>query len=190
MVTARPVQRSTSGSCASATIPLPTARLPHCSISPTADSGDEAGTTEGEFESDWRGEVLYARNSAVGGSYILGYSTDPGAASPEGNERASRVLLWHANYHPDGGQLFWPLVPGPFVVPLAPPGDDVRPDQFVAFRSDGTTGIYVAPGVWHDGAFPVGRRGRWLTRQGRVHARVSCDFAREFGCLLEVPLLA
>ena len=36
-----------------------------------------------------------------------------------------RVLLWHMNYHPDGGQLFYPLENQPFVVPAALPGDDL-----------------------------------------------------------------
>lgn len=27
-----------------------------------------------------------------------------------------------------------------------------------------------------------------VDKQGAVHARVSADFAREFGCLLDVPL--
>ena len=38
-------------------------------------------------------------------------------------------MLWHCNYHPDGGQLFFPLEARPFLVPLALPGDDVRPGQ-------------------------------------------------------------
>ena len=29
---------------------------------------------------------------------------------------------------------------------------------------------------------------RFFDKQGAVHARVSVDFPREFGCLLEVPL--
>lgn len=152
------------------------------------DSGDQGGTTEGVFEVAWRGQVLCARNTAVGGEYILGYGTDPAEASEDADTALEHVLLWHANYHPDGGQLFWPLAPEPFVVTLAPPGDGVTPDQFTAFRSDGRFGIYINPGVWHDGVFPLARRGRWLTRQGRVHARVSCDFAREFNCLLRLPL--
>lgn len=34
-------------------------------------------------------------------------------------EVPKRVLLWHANYHPDGGQLFFPLDSTPYVVQLA-----------------------------------------------------------------------
>jgi hypothetical protein len=37
-------------------------------------------------------------------------------------------------------------------------------------------------------ALAVAGAQRFLDRQGAVHARVSVDFAREFGCLLEAPL--
>jgi hypothetical protein len=36
--------------------------------------------------------------------------------------------------------------------------------------------------------FPVAPSGRFFDKQGRVHARVSCDLANEFGILLNVPL--
>jgi len=149
-------------------------------------TGNEAGTTEGVFACAWRDGVLHGRNEAVAGEYVLGYRDPPGPAAPR--RSGDRVLLWHANYHPDGGQLFWPLDGRPFVVPAALPGDDVSPDQFVAFRSDGSFGIYIHPSIWHEGAFAVGEAGRFFDRQGRVHARISVDFAREFGVLLDVPL--
>ena len=78
--------------------------------------------------------------------------------------------------------------PGAFVVPLALPGDDITPgDDVVAFRFDGTRGLYIHPEVWHEGVFPLVPRQRFLDRQGRVHARVSVEFADEFGCRLLVP---
>ncbi|MGA3249644.1 MAG: ureidoglycolate hydrolase, partial [Paraburkholderia sp.] len=43
-------------------------------------TGDEAGTTEGTFVSEWRGDILYGRNEAVGGNYILAYAREPEAA--------------------------------------------------------------------------------------------------------------
>ena len=86
-------------------------------------TGDEGGTTEGIFSFWWKGEVLYGRNDAVGNAYLLGWSQDPAQASEARVDAdRSRVLLWHANYHPDGGQLFFPLDATPFVVPLALPG--------------------------------------------------------------------
>jgi hypothetical protein len=100
-------------------------------------TGDEAGTTEGTFVSEWREDILYGRNNAVGGRYILAYATAPEAARDDNANAPDRMLLWHANYHPDGGQLFFPLDPLPFYVPLALPGDDIVPEKFVCFRFDG-----------------------------------------------------
>jgi ureidoglycolate lyase len=153
-------------------------------------TGIEGGTTTGIFEVWWEGETLLARNDAVGGSYLLGWSTDPHTAMrgtpPE--HLPPQVLLWHANYHPDGGQVFFPQDDFPFVVLLAPPGDDVAPDDFIAFRVSGGQGLHIAAGVWHDAAFPLATRGRFRTTQGRVHGRVSCNVATEFGVLLSLPL--
>jgi ureidoglycolate lyase len=73
----------------------------------------------------------------------------------------------------DGGQLFFPLDGRPFVVPVAKPGDDLRAEDFIALWSDGTFGIYIHPGIWHEGVFPVTPTGRFFDKQGRVHARVS-----------------
>ena len=152
------------------------------------DSGDEGGTTEGHFYSYWKGDVLYGRNEAVGGHYILGYATEPSEASELNQQPPERVLLWHANYHPDGGQLFFPEHDESFVVPLAKPGDDVRPEDFVCFRFSGGQGLYIHPNIWHDGVYAVAGEQKFFGRQGAVHARVSVDFAREFDCLLEAPL--
>jgi ureidoglycolate hydrolase-like protein len=152
------------------------------------DTGDQGGTVEGVFISEWRGDVLFGRNDAVGGEYILAYATEPTSADATHRRDPQRILLWHANYHPDGGQLFFPLDAKPFVVPLALPGDDVRPESFVCFRFDGRKGLYLHPNVWHEGVFGISGTQRFFDKQGAVHARVSIDFAREFGCLLEAPL--
>jgi ureidoglycolate lyase len=155
------------------------------------DTGNQGGTVEGIFEFWWSGEVFYGRNNAVGDSYLVGWSCDPeraseSAAAPDRSE----LLIWHANYHPDGGQLFFPREGKPFVAPLALPGDDVTPDKFVAFYFDGSCGLYIHPGVWHEAVFPLAERGTFLDRQGAVHARVSCDFVKEFGTYLRVPMRA
>ena len=59
---------------------------------------------------------------------------------------------------------------------------------FVAFRFDGTRGLYIHANVWHEGVFATSGTQRFFDKQGAVHARVSVDFPREFGCLLEVAL--
>ena len=151
-------------------------------------TGDEGGITEGIFRCRWSDGVLMARNDAVDGEYVLGWRD--GGRRSWGNvpERHGRVLLWHMNYHPDGGQLFFPLDRKPFVVPVALPGDDIQPENVVAFWCDGSRGVYIHPGTWHEGVSPVEGEQRFLDRQGKVHARVSCDFGKEFGVYLSVPL--
>jgi hypothetical protein len=152
------------------------------------DTGDEGGTTEGTFVGEWKGDILFGRNDAVGGHYILAYGEEPERVDPDHERDPRRILLWHANYHPDGGQLFFPLDRKPFLVPLALPGDDIEPGDFVCFRFDGTHGLYIHPNIWHEGVFPIRGTQRFFDKQGAVHARVSVDFAREFGCLLEAPI--
>jgi hypothetical protein len=154
-----------------------------------ANSGDQGGVTEGLFEFAWAGDTLFARNHAVGDSYLFGWSLWPeeariaGAPAPR-----QQALIWRANYHPDGGQLVWPVRRQSFVVPLALPGDDVTPDRFVAFWCDGARGLYIRPDVWHGAFVPHDDAAAFNDRQGRVHARVSVDFPKEFGCYLAVPL--
>tara|TARA_Y100001934_G_scaffold42017_1_gene50489 strand:- start:9314 stop:10042 length:729 start_codon:yes stop_codon:yes gene_type:complete len=152
------------------------------------DTGDEGGTREGVFESFWRGDILYGHNSAVAGDYILGYATRPDTARDDHTAAPDQILLWHANYHPDGGQLFMPLDNKPFIVPLALPGDDVQPGDFVAFTFDGSTGLYIHPNIWHEGVFTRAGSQRFFDKQGAVHARVSVDFPQEFGCLLRAKI--
>jgi hypothetical protein len=152
-------------------------------------TGDEAGTKEGIFDFWWEGEVLFGRNNAVKDEYLLGWSVNPDEADREkhSDDFPERVLLWHANYHPDGGQLFFPIDGSPFVTPLALPGDDVTPDKFVNFYFDGTHGLYIHPNIWHEGIFPLERKAHFYDKQGAIHARVSVNFAKEFGVFLEVP---
>jgi hypothetical protein len=152
------------------------------------DSGDEGGTKQGIFLSEWKGDILYGSNEAVGGEYILAYSTNPEKASVESNQIPNKILLWHSNYHPDGGQLFFPIDKRPYLVPVALPGDDIRPEHFVCFLCDGKQGLYIHANIWHEGVFAINGKQRFLDRQGAVHARVSVDFAREFNCLLEISL--
>lgn len=155
-------------------------------------TGDQAGTKKGIFDFWWEGDVCFGKNNAVNDEYLLGWSVNPGEAK-RGELRtisAERILLWHANYHPDGGQLFYPLDGAPFVTPMALPGDDVRPESFVNFYFDGSAGLYIHPGIWHEGIFPLVPKASFYDAQGSVHARVSVNFPKEFGVFLEVPLKA
>jgi hypothetical protein len=154
-------------------------------------SGDQGGTTEGLFEFWWRDGALHATNEAVGDSYIFGWSDFPENLTngAKKNSPRERTLVWRANYHPDGGQLFFPIDNQPFIAPLALPGDDVTPEKFVAFWCDGTKGVYIHPNIWHAAVVPLADHARFKDRQGKVHARVSVDFVKEFDCFLGVPMV-
>lgn len=154
-------------------------------------TGNEGGIVEDTFEMVRRGQVQHAVNHAVGRGYVTGWFDDPADAR---EDRApadlARLYTHEANYHPDGGQIFFPRGSAPFVALLARPGDDIRPEDFVAFHFDGSFGVHIDPGVWHQPVFPVNERATFDDRQGRVHACVACDFVSEFGAYVGVPLAA
>ncbi len=152
-------------------------------------TGVEGGVVADVFVFVRRGQVQYAENRAVGRRYVTGWFDDP-AAADEGTAPVDPGVLYthEANYHPDGGQIFAPRDGAPFVALLARPGDDVRPEDFVAFAFDGSCGVHIDPGVWHQPVFPVGPEATFDDAQGRVHACVSVDFLGEFGCYVAVPL--
>ncbi len=152
------------------------------------DTGDEGGITEGDFISEWQGGYLFGRNKAVDGHYIIGFGERPELANIRHPKKPTQLLLWHANYHPDGGQMFYPKSKQPFLLPLALPGDDVMPQDFVCFYFTGKQGAYIHADIWHEGVFAIDGRQEFIDKQGAVHARVSVDFGKEFGCLLRVDL--
>jgi len=152
-------------------------------------TGNEGGTTEGPFETWWEESILYGRNNAVehkgeydkDGRYLLGYSSDPDDSSNKfTSEDPKQIYIWHVNYHPDGGQLFFPEDNKPFISPLALPGDDIQPDNFKAFYFNGSQGLYIHPNIWHEGVFPTKGKATFKGKQGKVHARVSIDLLEEF----------
>jgi len=153
-------------------------------------TGNQAGTKNGIFDFWWEGDFFFGKNHAVNDEYLLGWAVNPGDAdrNKTNTEVPQQVLLWHANYHPDGGQLFFPLDGTPYIVPLALPGDDVTPAKFVSFYFEGDQGLYIHPNVWHEGIFPLAQKARFYDAQGSVHARVSVNFPAEFDVFLEVPL--
>jgi len=141
-------------------------------------TGNEAGTTEGDFDFWWNAGMLHGRNSAVNDEYVLARML------PSEDE----AVIGHANYHPDGGQLFFPLTGEAFVIPLAKPGDDLALEDFVAFYCDGLSGVYIHPGVWHEALLPLSEKATFFDKQGRVHARISSHFEADFGACLGVPM--
>ena len=66
----------------------------------------------------------------------------------------------------------------------------ITPEDFIAFHCDGTFGINLLPGVWHQPVFPLADHVVFDDKQGKVHACIAVDFVIEFGCYLEIPLVA
>ena len=160
------------------------------------DTGDEGGTTEGNFDVNWEGDFYYGKNLAVATKnnyYLDGLGDLPEHASKESQSIQKYIYLWMSDYHPDGGQMFWPEKPVPFVVTLGlnTKGDDITPQDMCSFLIPAGLGIYMHPGTWHNGIYVCKKHTptRFLTRQGRVHARVSVSWAAEFNNILRVPLM-
>ena len=152
-------------------------------------TGNEAGFTEGSFNTWWEGETLWGQNHAVqhksenedDGKYILGYQNTPEKSLKEKKySYPKNIYIWHVNYHPDGGQLFFPTKKSPFISPLALPGDDIKLENFKAFFFDGSKGLYIHPNIWHEGVFPLQEKSSFKGKQGKVHARVSVNLKEEF----------
>ena len=163
-------------------------------------TGDEAGTTEGDFDVEWKGDYFYGHNLAIATEnnfYLDGMAKLPELCSHDETNNAmtsdkDSIYLWMSDYHPCGAQLFFPEKPIPFVVNLGPntTGDDVRPEDMCAFYVPAGKGVYFHPSTWHNGVYTHSDHGkvRFLTRQSRVHARVGVSWAAEFNSILRVSL--
>ncbi len=152
-------------------------------------TGNEGGVVMGTFVIAREGACMMAHNHAVDRAYLTGWFGDPATATVHSApEHRHRVLTHEANYHPDGGQIFVPRNGAAFVALLALPGDDPALDDFVAFTFDGSMGLLIHPGVWHQPVFPCGDRAVFDDAQGRVHACVSIDFVGELGAYIAVDL--
>ena len=152
-------------------------------------TGNEGGITEGPFDIYRKGDVACAENHAVNGHYIIGWFGDPArAATDKKSPDITKIYTREANYHPDGGQVFYPRNGKPFISLLALPGDDVKPSDFVAFYCDGSFGIQIKPDIWHQPPYSIEDRMTFDDKQGAVHACISVDFISEFGCYLSFDL--
>lgn len=56
------------------------------------------------------------------------------------------------------------------------------------FWWEGDKGLYIHPNIWHEGVFPLASKASFYDEQGKVHARISCNIAQEFGVFLAIPL--
>jgi len=162
-------------------------------------TGDEGGTVEGNFEVNWKGDFYYGKNLAIvtdNNTYLDGLGTKDWKRANEKariEQGSENIYLWMSDYHPDGGQLFFPKdAKIPFFVCLGQSkyGDDIKPEHMRGFYIPAGKGVYIHPGTWHNGIYVERNHtpATFFTRQGRVHARVSCSWVQEFGSILRLPL--
>ena len=90
-----------------------------------------------------KGDELYFANLAVGDEGVV-------ATLVEGAAHVS-----HVNFHSDATQAFIGADRKPTVFLLAKPTNNLRPEDFVAFYSDGSLGMSMLPDVWHTSPLPV-----------------------------------
>lgn len=153
-------------------------------------TGTEGGIAEGKFEYKYLKKdnqtYLSAISHAVGGDYTTGINY-----LPTDKDIPDYILTREANYHPDSGQVFYPINsidPTPFILLLALPGDDIKLEDFVAFKFDGVRGAQIKPDIWHQPLYPLVKDSTFMTKQGKVHGCVGVDTITEFDTWLKVDL--
>ena len=149
---------------------------------------------EGDFRVRWIGDIMYGDNPIVGVSFKLGYP----CARRTSDGCRDHILVREVNYHPDGGQVFFPPPGGrPYVMLLARAdvSDDVKPEDFQAFYFDGSLGFHIGPAVWHFVPYiqppsSSGEKAEMVlkNKQSSVYACVAADMVKEFGVYLKVPV--
>ena len=138
-------------------------------------TGIGGGIIEGEFIYCWKNNICYAHNKAVeNGEYIIAI------------KKNNHIYTREANYHPDGGQVFYPLEKKPFIMLLALPieNDYIEPKDFIAFYFDGSCGLQIKPNIWHQPAFPLCDDMKFIGKQGKIHGCVCYDSVNEHNVLL------
>ncbi len=76
--------------------------------------------------------------------------------------------------HPQGSQAFMPLHEERFVIVVAPPGDEIDPQDVRAFITDGRQGVNYRAGTWHAIQSVLEREGEFLVVD-RGGAGNNCD---------------
>jgi ureidoglycolate hydrolase len=144
-------------------------------------TGSGAGYVEDTFrfwidrEGNYRAHNL-AVNSAASEAYITGQQQD------------NLIVTREFNFHPDGGQVFFNTCPTvDFILVLAPPTENVHPEDFEAFYFKGEGGCQINPNVWHQPPYPLTTKletVEFMGKQGAVHACVGYDSMNKHNLLI------
>lgn len=129
-------------------------------------------------------DYYVATNTTFDNRYIIG------RVPSTKREGLNSILVREANYHPCGGQIMVPISDGKtmprFIMLLAKPTDDVKPEDFRAFLFEGDMGFQIFPKVWHKPIYSLCGEMHIANEQSEVHAVVCADIFDEFGKYLEI----
>jgi len=152
-------------------------------------TGNEQLPTKGLFHHYWIGDVCHADNDAVGRKYKIGVASKQAAGS------GRSVLVRELNYHPCGSQIIFPRNRAPFITLLGAVSsgrhtDDLSLEDIKAFYFDGSAGLHIFAGTWHQPSYAVHATEKleMIDWQSSVHACVVLDTLNEWNTVLEVPL--
>ncbi len=147
-------------------------------------AGGGYGTViEEEFKVYWRGSTVFS----AGHHNARGGATGKVFSEPESNSKY--VLVNWLSAHLDGGEAFIPKNGEPSIFLVAPPKEDVKPEDFLALYSDGSCGISMHPGVWHTAPLSLSEREViYKRKQGSIYATIDCLLLKEQNTWLKIPL--
>lgn len=147
-------------------------------------SGKGYGTViQEDFTVYWRGSTQFS----AGHQTARGGATGKMLLEPQTQERS--VLVHWLSAHLDAGEAFIPKNGEPSIFLLAPPKEDVKPEDFVALYSDGSCGICMHPGVWHTAPLSLSpEEVVYQRKQGSIYATIDCLLLKEQNTLLKIPL--
>jgi len=150
---------------------------------PLIAKGGYGTVIEEEFKVYWRGSTMFS----AGHQNARGGATGKVFSEPESNSKY--VLVNWLSAHLDGGEAFIPKNGEPSIFLVAPPQEDVKPEDFVALYSDGSCGISMHPGVWHTAPLSLSEREViYKRKQGSIYATIDCLLLKEQNTWLKIPL--
>ncbi|MDY6803080.1 MAG: hypothetical protein SXA11_04645 [Cyanobacteriota bacterium] len=150
---------------------------------PLISKGGFGTVLEEEFKVYWRGSTMFS----AGHQNARGGVTGKVISEPESNSKY--VLLHWLSAHLDAGEAFIPKNGEPSIFLVAPPKEDVKPEDFVALYSDGSCGISIDPGVWHTTPLSLGEKEVvYKRKQGSIYATIDCFLLKECNTWLKIPL--
>ncbi len=138
---------------------------------------------EEEFRVYWRGLTVFS----AGHQNARGGATGKIVSDPKSHSKY--VLLHWLSAHLDAGEALIPKNGEPSIFLVAPPKEDVKPEDFLALYSDGSCGISIHPGVWHTAPISLSEKEVvYQRKQGSIYATIDCFLLKEHNTWLKIPL--